>query len=235
MPPKTRSRSGGTEEKQPVFESSGSSSSDNGLSMQEGETNLSDTDEVEMTGAAIEQHQKQHDQYAATGTFQSEHEAQAEVYIDNCRKYEVPVDPGCVSACQPPVYELISFVLVFAHLILPSPLLSLLFSSLFRIVIGLRTGWNRLQPSRHIFSEGSMLPLLGVLDQNTSITHLNLSDSVTNITHSNGNGNSNARALSFILRRNTAIKELNLSNSGLDDVGLNEISAALKDNKFLEK
>ena len=105
----------------------------------------------------------------------------------------------------------------------------------FRIVIALRTGWSRMQPSRHIFSEGSMLPLMGVLDQNLDITHLNLSYSVPKIASSIGNGNSNARALSFILRRNKTIKELNLSNSGLDDVGLNEISAALKDNKFLEK
>lgn len=76
-----------------------------------------------------------------------------------------------------------------------------------------------------------------MLDDNTSISHLNLSYSVANITSSrgNGNGNSNARALSFILSRNKTIKELNLSNSGLDDVGLDEISAALKDNKFLEK
>lgn len=80
-----------------------------------------------------------------------------------------------------------------------------------------------------------MLPLLGVLDENTTITHLNLSFSVTNIATSNGNGNSNARALSIILRRNRTIRELNLSNSGLDDVGLDEISAALKDNNFLEK
>lgn len=83
-----------------------------------------------------------------------------------------------------------------------------------------------------------MLPLLGVLDRNSEVTHLNLSYSVTNLTSRScgyGNGNSNARALSFILRRNKTIKELNLSNSGLDDVGLNEISAALKDNHFLEK
>jgi hypothetical protein len=80
-----------------------------------------------------------------------------------------------------------------------------------------------------------MLPLLGVLDHNTTVTHLNLSFSVSNIGSSNGNGNSNARALGLILRKNTTIRDLNMSSSGLDDVGLDEISAALKDNKFLEK
>ena len=92
-----------------------------------------------------------------------------------------------------------------------------------------------MQPSRHIFSEGSMLPLLGVLERNTTVTHLNLSFSVTNIARSNGNGNSNARALGMILRRNRTIRDLNLSSSGLDDVGLCEISAALRDNNFLKK
>ena len=32
--------------------------------------------------------------YSSSGTFKSPHEMQAEAYIRNCRKYEVPVDPG---------------------------------------------------------------------------------------------------------------------------------------------
>lgn len=37
---------------------------------------------------------RQSHNYSVTGSFHSSHEMQAEVYIDNCRKYEVPVDPG---------------------------------------------------------------------------------------------------------------------------------------------
>ena len=38
-----------------------------------------------------------------------------------------------------------------------------------------------------------------------------------------GNGNSNARALNNILQKNQSIKDLNLSNTGLDDDGIREI------------
>lgn len=48
-----------------------------------------------------------------------------------------------------------------------------------------------------------------------------------------GNGNSNARALSSILQNNKSIKELNLSNTGLDDDGLRELCDAIRGNETL--
>lgn len=61
----------------------------------------------------------------------------AEQYLQNCRQFDITVDPS--------------------------------------VVIALRTGWSILQPSRK-FTEGSMLPLLGILDNCSRITKLNLSN-----------------------------------------------------------
>lgn len=51
-------------------------------------------DEREET-TVMQRRRHSHD-YSLTGTCQPSHEAQAEMYIDNCRKYEVSVDPGYV-------------------------------------------------------------------------------------------------------------------------------------------
>ena len=40
---------------------------------------------------------------------------------------------------------------------------------------------------------------------------------------SGGNGNSNARVLNAILRKNTVIEEVDLSYTGLDDDGIEEV------------
>lgn len=50
-----------------------------------------------------------------------------------------------------------------------------------------------------------------------------------------GNGNTNARILNYILKNNTSIEELNLSNTGLDDDGIGEICDALSINKSITK
>lgn len=61
----------------------------------------------------------------------------AEKYVENCKRFEVTVDPS--------------------------------------VVIALRTGWNILRPS-NVYGEGSMLPLMGVLEENKHITKINLQD-----------------------------------------------------------
>jgi hypothetical protein len=43
------------------------------------------------------------------------------------------------------------------------------------VVIALRTGWNILKPSKAL-GEGSLLPLMGILDRNRHITKINLED-----------------------------------------------------------
>lgn len=63
--------------------------------------------------------------------------ALAEKYVENCKRFEVTVDPS--------------------------------------VVIALRTGWNILRPS-NVYGEGSMLPLMGVLEGNKHITKINLQD-----------------------------------------------------------
>ena len=92
-----------------------------------------------------------------------------------------------------------------------------------------------LQPTKY-FKEGAMLPLLGVLDQNTHIRNLNLAETAMqdHRLRFSGNGNSNARVLNFIMRKNTSIEELNLSNTGLDDNGLKELAEAIRVNTTLK-
>lgn len=125
-------------------------------------------------------------------------EESAAQYIENCKRFDIIVDPS--------------------------------------VVIALKTGWSLLQPSRR-FTEGSMLPLLGILDNCDTITKLKL----TNITMQDsrfrlaGNGNSNARVLRYILGRNVWVEELDLSNTGLDDDGVREICEGIKENQSLKK
>lgn len=104
------------------------------------------------------------------------------------------------------------------------------------VIIALKTKWHVLHPTK-LFSEGAMLPLLGILEKNNHISQLNLSCTAMQDKRfaSAGNGNTNARVLNFILRNNDVIQELDLSNTGLDDNGLAEICAALKENKSLKR
>ena len=74
------------------------------------------------------------------------------------------------------------------------------------VVITLLTQWDTLSPTRQHFSEGAMLPLMGVLDTNEHIRTLNLSSAgMCNPTfRAGGNGNSNAKvtlALTLTLTR----------------------------------
>lgn len=50
-----------------------------------------------------------------------------------------------------------------------------------------------------------------------------------------GNGNANARILNFVLQKNKWIEELDLSNNGLDDDGIREISEGLKENSGVQR
>lgn len=104
------------------------------------------------------------------------------------------------------------------------------------VVISLRTGWDILQPSK-MFGEGCMLPLIDVLKENEHVVKFNLSSASMQDSRyrSAGNGNSNARALNFILRSNSTIQELNLSDNGLDNDGIAEISAGLEQNSSITK
>lgn len=43
------------------------------------------------------------------------------------------------------------------------------------VVIALRTGWNILKPSK-THGEGSLLPLMGILEENNFVTKINLED-----------------------------------------------------------
>lgn len=99
------------------------------------------------------------------------------------------------------------------------------------VVVALRTGWSLLQPSSN-FSEGSLLPLMDILKQDTTIDKVNLSASSMHDGRfrAAGNGNSNARVLNSILRENTSIKDLDLSYTGLDDDGITEICEGLQEN-----
>lgn len=80
-----------------------------------------------------------------------------------------------------------------------------------------------------------MLPLLGILDEDQNITRLNLSSAAMHDSRfrSAGNGNSNARVLSRILKRNRRIENLDLSSNGLDDDGVRQICDAMKENNTL--
>lgn len=100
------------------------------------------------------------------------------------------------------------------------------------VVISLRTGWDILKPTKS-FDDGSMLALMDILNNDKNITKYNLSDISMRTYRSTGNGNSNARALVEILKSNNTVKELNLSNTGLDDDGIKEICDGIKENNSL--
>lgn len=127
---------------------------------------------------------------------ESEAEANVRKYIENCKMYDIKIDPG--------------------------------------VVIALKTKWHILQPTTE-FSEGSMLPLMGVLDHNKHIKHLKLASAAMIINRSAGNGNSNARCLSSILSANDSVEELDVSDTGIDDDGIMEICTVIKESKTITK
>eukprot|EP01038_Epipyxis_sp_PR26KG_P010804 gene10804-14504_t len=102
------------------------------------------------------------------------------------------------------------------------------------IVIALQTGWEILQPTKQ-FKEGSMLPLVGVLEENDCVRKLNFSSAAMHDSRfrSAGNGNSNARILGRILKHNNTVDNVDLSYNGLDDDGIKEICEAIKVNKSI--
>eukprot|EP01039_Chlorochromonas_danica_P006851 gene6851-7572_t len=104
------------------------------------------------------------------------------------------------------------------------------------VVIALRTGWDILQPTRH-FDDGSMIALRGILEENQTIRKVNLANASMHDSRYalSGNGNSNARVLSHVLERNKWIEELDLSNNGLNDDGIREISAGLAKNDSIKQ
>lgn len=104
------------------------------------------------------------------------------------------------------------------------------------VVIALQTGWDVLQPTRY-FAEGSMLPLTEILTNNNTIKRLNFANIGMQDARfrSAGNGNSNARVLNYILQHNQWIEELDLTNNGLDDDGIREISSGLTKNSGIKR
>jgi len=80
-----------------------------------------------------------------------------------------------------------------------------------------------------------MLPLAGVLETNDHVKELVLAGAgiVTANKPGPGNGDSNARILRWILKNNTSLTTLNLSNTGLSEDGLREICDGLKENKSI--
>lgn len=97
------------------------------------------------------------------------------------------------------------------------------------VVVSLLTGWNKLQPSSQ-FGEGSMLPLLGILDSNEDIVDVKLTNSKY---HPAGYGNSNTRVLSQVLKFNTSIRKLDMSHMGLDDEGIDELCKGIIENNSI--
>lgn len=93
------------------------------------------------------------------------------------------------------------------------------------VLVTLATRWYYLETSRASrgTNDASLLPLVGLLDTNSHVTHLRL-----NIHPSQGNAS--ARALSAILRTNKHIEDLDLAGAGLTDVGIAELSDALREN-----
>eukprot|EP01041_Mallomonas_annulata_P009973 gene9973-20735_t len=105
------------------------------------------------------------------------------------------------------------------------------------VVIALKTShtsrWKIMQPTKKL-SEGGLLPLMGILEENDHIEKLNLTSAAMKDKYkSPGNGNSNARVLNLMLRKNSTVTDLDLSNTGIDDDGLAEICESLKTNKSI--
>ncbi len=76
------------------------------------------------------------------------------------------------------------------------------------------------------FCEGSLLPLMKILEINLYVTTLKLDGAAIDSTQkpAAGNGNSNARILGHVLKNNSVISTVDVSNTGLDDEGITEIS-----------
>ncbi|CAM9797160.1 unnamed protein product [Scytosiphon promiscuus] len=101
------------------------------------------------------------------------------------------------------------------------------------VVISLKTEWDVLQPTKS-FTEGCMLPLSGVLEDNKHIKKLRLRGTGSKRRRSTaGAGNSNARILGQILAKNDTVDFLDLSNTGLDADGMRELCSALRSNSSL--
>lgn len=100
------------------------------------------------------------------------------------------------------------------------------------VVIALTTQWEIIQPTKKM-CEGGLLPLIDILENNKIIKKINLASSAMQDSRYGlpGAGNANARALKTILSGNNSIVELDISNTGIDDEGLIEISEGLKNNK----
>lgn len=105
------------------------------------------------------------------------------------------------------------------------------------VCITLATGWSILRLSKESSSEGSLLPLMGILEGNPHIKKVDLKSIAMSDYRfrSAGNGNSNARVLSTILQENHSIEQVDLRSSGLDDEGLSQLCDALKTNKGIKR
>ena len=93
----------------------------------------------------------------------------------------------------------------------------------------LATGWWLLAPSIG-FGRGGLLPLIDVLSASKTITELKL--------RADGDKGASpaadARALAEILKQNTSLETLDLSQCGLDDVSVQEIADGLRASKSLK-
>jgi hypothetical protein len=84
------------------------------------------------------------------------------------------------------------------------------------VLISLSTRWFFLETARKN-SGACILPLVGVLEENSHVTSLKLNSG-------KDHGDGNVRALAGILKRNRHIADLNLANSGLTDTGIYEVT-----------
>ena len=91
----------------------------------------------------------------------------------------------------------------------------------------LATGWWLLAPSIG-FGRGGLLPLIDVLAESKSITELRLrADGERGASPA-----ADARALAEILKRNSSLETLDLSQCGLDDVSIEELAQGLRESSL---
>ena len=91
----------------------------------------------------------------------------------------------------------------------------------------LATGWWLLAPSIG-FGRGGLLPLIDVLAESKSITELKLrADGERGASPA-----ADARALAEILKRNQSLETLDLSQCGLDDVSVAELSKGIRESSL---
>lgn len=88
MPAKTRSGKTGVTKERPIEILGGNCHSGRDTDL-DGQLDSNDSP----TGV-LENRWRGHTDYIVSGTFRATNEAQAEAYIENCRRYEVAVDPG---------------------------------------------------------------------------------------------------------------------------------------------